>query len=78
MNSVQLLLLGLPTSTKTQSYKGFTFISCLELLLEAVAGKHPTNTVKGAIRGTFCRGRFPSKVLEEQEGDTKQNSNLQQ
>lgn len=61
VNSVQLLLLGLPTSSKAQSYKGFTFISCLEFLLGAAAGKHRTSTVKGAIRDTFRRGRIPSK-----------------
>lgn len=44
-----------------QSYEGFTFISCLEFLLGAVAGKHRTSTVKGTLRGTFCRGRIPSK-----------------
>lgn len=33
VNSEQLLLLGLPTSTKTQSYKGIGFIFCFEFLL---------------------------------------------
>lgn len=60
MKSVQLLLLGLPTSSKAQSYKGFTFISCLAFLLGAVAGKRGTGTVKTAIRENFRRGRIPS------------------